>query len=298
MSGRIAGACLALLAATASAAAPAPTRIQVNGVELHYVSAGSGDAVILLHAEQSDYRAWEPHMRELARSFHVVAYSRRYNFPNRNPEVARDHSAIVEAADLAALIKALRLKRVRLVGDSMGAAVALTLAIENPRMVHSLVLAEPPIFAWAREFPDGGALYFDFTRRAIEPARTAFAAGDDAGAMRLVVDGWATPGRFDRLSPQARLAVMQNASYFRVMSRSDHANPDIPREALRRLRIPVLVVTGEKTIEIHRRIDEKLARLIPRARSATIPNAGHESSRDNPLAFTEVVQNFFETNGR
>ena len=52
---------------------------------------------------------------------------------------------LVEAADLAALIKALKLKHVNLVGTSMGAATALTMAVEYPKLVRSLVLAEPPL---------------------------------------------------------------------------------------------------------------------------------------------------------
>lgn len=289
---------LALLAVVADAAPPEPTKILVNGVELHYISAGNGEPLILLHGEQGDYRSWEPQIAALSRDYHVISYSRRYNFPNRNPETATDHSALVEAADLAALIKALRLKRVNLVGTSMGAATALTLAIEHPGMVRRLVIAEPPILAWAKRFPEGDKLYVDFKQRIEDPAREAFAAGDDAGAMRFFVDGFASPGRFDKLSPEARLGVMQNAGFFRMVTRSKEPYPDITRQQLRSLRIPVLVITGEKTTEIHRRIDEELSRLIPRARSAMIPSAGHGSPRENPGAFTEVVENFLETSGR
>ena len=291
-------ACLALLLGPhAAAALPAPTKIIVNGIELHYISAGSGQPVILLHGGQGDYRAWEPQMNELARYYHVISYSRRYNFPNQNPQTADDHSAIVEAADLAALIKALRLKRVNLIGTSMGAATALTLAVEHARLVRTLVIAEPPILALARDFPDGGALYRDFFARIQDPARAAFDAGDAVGAMRFFVDGFAKPGRFDGLTADARLAIMQNAEFFRMMTRSRNPYPDLSRQKLRALRMPVLVITGEKTIEIHRRIDEELSRLIPRARSATIPNAGHGSPRENPGAFIEVVENFLETSG-
>ena len=97
------------------------------------------------------------------------------------------------------------------------------------------------------------------------PASAAFAAGDDEGAMRFFVDGFATPGRFDALPPEARLGVMQNAGFFKMMARSQDPYPDIPRASLRRLSMPVLVITGEKTIAIHRRIDEELSRLILRA---------------------------------
>lgn len=288
---------LVLIAVTARAASPEPTKIIVNGIELHYISAGHGEPVILLHGGQGDYRSWEPQMAALSRQYHVVSYSRRYNYPNNNPQTATNHSAIVEAADLAALLKALRLKRVNLVGTSMGAATALTLVIDHPNMVRSLVLAEPPILEWAKKFDDG-RLYEDFMQRIQNPAREAFAAGNDEAAMRFFVDGFASPGRFDKLPPEAKLGVRQNAAFFKMMTRSSNPYPDIARYDLQRLRLPVLVITGEKTVEIHRRINQELARLIPRARSAAIPNAGHGSPRENPQAFTEVVENFLETSGK
>src|SRR6188768_1915864 len=207
---------LALLAAAAIAAPPEPTKIIVNGVELHYISAGAGEPVILLHGGQGDYRSWEPQMAALSRYYRVVSYSRRYNFPNQNPHNATNHSAIVEAEDLAALIKALRLKRANLVGTSMGASTALTLAIKHPGMVRSLVLAEPPLLSWAKHFNDG-ALYEDFMRRIEDPAREAFAAGNDEAAMRYFVDGFTKVGSFDNLSPEVRLGVMQNAGSFRMI---------------------------------------------------------------------------------
>jgi pimeloyl-ACP methyl ester carboxylesterase len=283
------------MAATAHAAPPAPTEIHVNGVELHYISAGAGEPVILLHGGLGDYRSWEPQMAELARYYRVISYSRRYNFPNRNPQTATDHSAKTEAADLKALIKVLRLKRVNLVGTSIGAATALTFAIDNPRMVRRLIIAEPPVLTLAKRLPEGDALYQDFMKRIQDPARAAFAAGDDEGAMRFFVDGFATPGRFDALPPDARLGVMQNAGFFKMLARSQDPYPDIPIASLRRLRMPVLIITGEKTIAIHQRIDAELSRLIPRARSAMIPAAGHGSPRENPRAFTEVVDNFLST---
>ena len=116
--------------------------------------------------------------------------------------------------------------------------------------------------------------------------------------MRFFVDGFAMPGRFDKLSPEARLGVMQNAGFFRMMTRSENPYPDLRQAGPVDLRIPVLVITGEKTVEIHRRIDEELSQAIPRARSATIPAAGHGSPSENPGAFTEVVENFLETSGK
>jgi non-heme chloroperoxidase len=294
--GALTTAALSLLAAVANAAPAEPTKIVVNGVELHYISAGAGEPLILLHGGQGDYRSWDPQIAELSRFYRVISYSRRYNFPNHNPQTVTDFSVNTEAADLAGFIRALRLKKVNLVGTSMGAATALALAVEHPGMVRSLVLAEPPVLAWAKHFEDG-ALYDEFMRRIQDPASEAFAAGNDEAAMRFFVDGFAAAGRFDSLSHEARLGVMQNATFFRMMSTSRNPYPEMSPGKLRGLRMPVLVITGERTTEIHRRIDQELTRMIPRARSATIPAAGHGSPRENPGAFTEVVENFLETNG-
>ena len=294
----IAIALVGLSVAVAHAASPEPTRIVVNGVELHYIVAGTGTPLILLHGGQGDFRSWEPQIAEFSRYYHVISYSRRFNYPNQNPQTATDFSVNTEAADLAAFLKALRLKRVNLVGTSMGAATALALAVEHPRMVRSLVIAEPPLLGWARHFPDGPRLYDDFMSRIQNPAREAFAAGNDEAAMRFFVDGFAAPGRFDKLPADVRLGVMQNAGFFRMLTRSANPYPEFDSRALGSLEMPVLVITGEKTIEIHRRIDEELSKRIPRARSATIPSAGHGSPRENPVVFTEVVENFLETNGK
>ncbi len=60
-----------------------------------------------------------------------------------------------------------------------------------------------------------------------------------------------------------------------------------------RLHIPVLNITGENTINLHRLVNEELARLLPKAEQAIIPKAGHGSPRENPQAFNEAVLKIF-----
>jgi alpha/beta hydrolase fold len=91
----------------------------VNGVELHYLERGSGIPVILIHGGLGDYREWNSQIERISNHYRVIAYSRRYNFPNNNAVILPDHSAIVEARDLAALLDALKVERVHIVGYSM-----------------------------------------------------------------------------------------------------------------------------------------------------------------------------------
>lgn len=270
-----------------------PTRIRVHGIDLHYIEKGQGEPLILLHGGQGDYRSWEPQMIALATQFRVISYSRRYHYPNNNPLTAKYHSAYTESDDLAALIRKLRLGRVHLIGTSIGAFTALALAVKHPEMVRSLVLAEPPIHQWMKNSPSGAAAYQEFMTTIWQPAAEAFKRGDDEGAMRILVDGFAGAGRFDKLPSEARAAAMQNSRFFKASTSSSDPFPNLSKDRVRRLRVPVLIVTGENTITLHKLVNEELARLLPKAAQAIIPNAGHGSPRENPQAFNQALLKFF-----
>src|SRR6266536_5482802 len=225
-----------------------PTKIRANGVELHYIEQGQGEAIVLLHGGQGDYRSWELLMKVLSPQYRVISYSRRYNYPNNNPLTAKYHSAYTEADDLAAFIRKLGLGRVHLIGTSIGAFTALVLAVKHPEMVRSLVLAEPPVHEWVRDSPNGAAVYSEFMTTIMEPARAAFKAGDDKGAMRIFVDGFiGTPG-FDNLPPERVAAVIQNSLFFKANTLSSDSFKNLSKDKVKRLRIPILIVTGENTI--------------------------------------------------
>ena len=281
-----------LVALVAVASQPAPIRLDVNGVTLHYVERGAGDPLILLHGGQGDYRAWEEHLPVLAPFFRTIAYSRRHHYPNNNP-IPPEHSARVDAQDLAAFVSARKLGPVHLVGTSYGALTALIFALEHPTQVRSLVLAEPPVIEWVNQLPDGKALYAHFMNNVHRPAGRAFAAGKDHDALRLLIDEFDGPGSFDRLPPERRQVVLQNANFFRAVTASSEPFPNLDRDAVRRLPVPMLVVRGEHTDAMHRLIAEHLASLKG-GTVTVIPRAGHGSPRQNPVAFTEAVLRFLK----
>jgi pimeloyl-ACP methyl ester carboxylesterase len=275
-----------------------PIKINVRGIELHYIEQGQGEPLILLHGGQGDYRSWEPQMKVLSPQYRVISYSRRYHYPNNNPLTTTYHSAYTEADDLAAFIRKLGLGRVHLIGTSIGAFTALALAVKHPEMVRSLVLAEPPVHEWVRDSPSGEAAYNDFMTTIWGPVTKAFKAGDDEGAMKIMVDGVMGNGGFDNLSPEGRARAMQNSRFFKANSLSSDPFPNLSKEKVRRLRIPTLIITGENTVKIHKLVNEELARLLPKAEQAIIPKAGHGSPRENPQAFNEAVLKFLTRLGK
>jgi pimeloyl-ACP methyl ester carboxylesterase len=287
---------LAMLGASCSGSASdrreAPTRVVVNGVELHYIERGEGAPVVLLHGGQGDYRAWQPQMLVLAPRYRVISYGRRYHYPNNNPLTATNHSALVDADDLAGLIAALGLGPVHLVGTSYGAFTALAFAIAHPEMVRSLVLAEPPVHQWVTGEPRGAALYQEFMSTVHEPAGRAFANGDTEAAMRILTDAFDGPGAFKRLPPENRAAILSNARFFQALTSSSDPYPNLSKSEASRLGMPVLIVRGEQTDALHKLVTEEVGRVLPQAQRVTIPWAGHGSPRQNPDSFNYAMLEF------
>jgi pimeloyl-ACP methyl ester carboxylesterase len=289
----ILGSAFLLIAASQACGQSAPPiKVHVNGIELHYIEQGQGEPVILLHGGIGDYGSWGPQMGPFSERYRVISYSRRYSYPNMNPVVVPDDSALVDADDLAALIRKLKLGRVHLVGASAGAFAALALAIKHPEMVRSLVLAEPPVHQWVRDLPGGEAVFQEFLTTISNPAADAFKNADTERAMRLFVDGMSGPGSWDKLAPERAAVVMRNAPAMQALLLSSDPFPNLSKDGARRLKIPTLVVTSEHAIKIRRLVDEEIVRVLPLAEAVTIPNAGHSSARDNPAAFNQGVLKF------
>ncbi len=85
---------------------PAVDRATIDGgVELAYAHHGAGEPVVLVHGSLTDHRYWtrSRQLHLLGERYRAIAYSRRYNYPNRNAPTG-DHSPMVEADDLAGLI--------------------------------------------------------------------------------------------------------------------------------------------------------------------------------------------------
>ena len=268
------------------------TRVFVNDVELHYIEQGTGEPVVLLHGGQGDYRSWQPQVDALSSRYRVLSYSRRYHYPNDNPMTPTDHSALIDAEDLAALIAELDLGRVHLVGTSYGAFTALAYAVAHPESVRSMALAEPPVLQWVTDSSRGAALYDEFMSNVLRPARAAFIRGDDEAAMRLFIDAFDGEGAFDALSGERQTGVMSNSRFFKSSALSADPFPNLSKDVVHQLLMPVLVIAGERTDDLHRMVCDELSRVLPTPERVTIPNAGHGSPRQNPSAFTTAVMSF------
>jgi non-heme chloroperoxidase len=266
-------------------------KVRVNGVELHYLDKGSGIPVVLIHGGLGDYREWNPQMERISSHYRVIAYSRRYNYPNNNAEIP-DHSAIVEARDLAALLDALKLERVHIVGYSYGALTALFFATEHPKRVRSLTMAEPPILGWLSEISGGQTELDKFIQTMWKPAGEAFRRDDPEAALRITCDYFSGIGSYDQLPTGFRQSLMDNIREWKALTTSRDAFPMLSRDAVVSLKLPILLITGEKTLAPLRMINDALNHLLRNAKQVTVPGATHDMWLEDPGRCGQATVNF------
>jgi pimeloyl-ACP methyl ester carboxylesterase len=124
----------------ASAQAPQSRFAEVNGVKLHYLVAGSGDPIILVHGYAETSHMWLPLIKELQKDHLVIAPDLRGFGDSSMPE--SNYTKAVMAQDIHALATSLKLGHVKIVGHDIGLMVAYAYAAQYPSEVDRVALMD------------------------------------------------------------------------------------------------------------------------------------------------------------
>jgi pimeloyl-ACP methyl ester carboxylesterase len=265
--------------------APATDRyLAVDGARLRYRDEGSGPAVLLVHGWALDLAMWDALALALREEFRVVRLDRRgFGLSSGFPGLERD------IADLEALRRHLALPQVALLGMSQGARAVLRLAMSADSTVSCLVLDGPPDVERAPTCDERGtdgdvplAHYRVLARsRGVDAVRGEWAAHP---LMRLRT-----------AEPNARRLL--NAMLRRYPG-TDLLQGTAPAAAVpdgvrpESIAAPALVITGEHDLAPRVKAADLLARRLPDAQRAVIPEAGHLAALDNPIAYHHLVRSF------
>lgn len=273
---------------------PKPVELP-TGATLNYIRDGAGDPLVFIHGAMGDYRSWRPQWTHFTTRFDCISYSRRYSFPNPNELTTHDHNALVDAADLEALLDALSLDSAILVGSSYGGFTALAMAARAPERVKAVVSVEAPMMRYAALTEEGTLISEAFLESAARPARAAFIRGDDVEGVRLLTGG--ISGRAPEAIPAAVLdRRMTNVRAARSLALSDDEFPWIEPERLAALQMPILLMSGAETAPVHAAIFRNLCTAMPQAKVRIIPRSGHSVSQEQAEQFNSEVMAFLAEN--
>lgn len=140
---KLLGVCLLTLGlATSQAQAEAPKSqfAEANGVRLHYLIAGKGDPVILLHGYTESSHMWLPLIDKLSKDHLVIAPDLRGFGQSGLPQ--GPYTKSVMAQDVHALVTSLGIKSAKVVGHDIGLMVAYAYAAQYPKEVSKIALMD------------------------------------------------------------------------------------------------------------------------------------------------------------
>ena len=260
----------------------------VNGVELEYSVSGRGEPVLFISPVLAD--GFLPLLTEpaLAHRYQLITYHKRGWLGSTHtpgPVSVGDH-----AADAAALLRYIGVRRAHVVGHSSGAAVAAQLAILQPDIVHTLALLELSLLS-----VPGAEVFLQHAG----PAFAAYAAGDHENALARFMsavsglDWEACRTLLDQRIPSAVVDALRDVdTFFEVELPALGAWQFGPVEA-NRLTQPVLSVVGSNTEPLWIEIAMLLRKWLPRVDECVIDGAGHLLQLQRPGHVANGLADFF-----
>lgn len=254
--------------------------VDAAGVRLHAQVSGARPGVVFLHGFAGDLHTWDTLWPALGEDLPALRYDLRgYGLSAGEQEPPFSH-----ADDLLALLDALALDRVDLVGVSMGGAIATNFAIDHPRRVRRLVLISPGLVAWEWS-GDWQALW----QPIVEQAR----AGHMDAARHL---WWRHPLFATTRDSDAAPALFESIMRFAgAQWLGDGQRPALPEvERLHRLGARTLLLTGERDMADFRLIADLIEASVDDVRRVDMPGRGHLLHLEAPAACARHILDFLD----
>lgn len=262
----------------------------VNGIRLFHEFVGeAGPPLALVHGSWGDHHGWDQVVPLLASSHRALIYDRRGHGQSERPST--QGSVAEDVADLAALIEALEIGPAHVIGGSLGATIALRLAIGRPELVQSVAAHEPPLLDIVRDDPVHGPLTREIKGRIVLVA-SHLTAGEIEAGTRLFVETVAFgPGAWEQIPREMRQGAMDHAPTFLDETR-DPELFDIDLDALAKVGCPVLLTRSRQSPPWCAPVVARLAAAMPDAETHVFPDAAHDPMRSHPAAYAAVISRF------
>ena len=272
-------AALLLAAAAVPDPAPAPSSgfVRVAEPVIYYEAAGSGAPVVLIHGGQMDRRMWDPQFEAWSKKYRVVRYDVRGYGRSATPTLPYS-----DVDDLLAVLDSLGIAKAHLVGLSLGGRIAIDFTLVHPDRVASLVAVA------------AGMSGFEFSAGTWpQQLHAAQESGGEAAAELWLKDPYMVPAmEHPDLAPRIRQLVLDNGREW--LSNPLLAKRLTPPAAKRlaEIRVPTLVVIGDRDVPDMQKVADQLATEVKGARKVVVPGAGHIVNLEKPAEFDRAVLGF------
>lgn len=188
-------------------------------------------------------------MDTFAKNHRVIAYSRRFAYPNKQRINDSAYLTVIShSKDLSEFLKVLKLGTVHLVGHSFGASTALLTTIDHPELVRSLTLGEPFFPSLMQNIPGGDTILNSFITKAFILVTEAFKNNDNEKAANALITGVMGDSLyFSRIPQKDRENMMINTPELKGIMFSKNIFPPVPCDDLKKIKAPVLLLKDNKS---------------------------------------------------
>jgi pimeloyl-ACP methyl ester carboxylesterase len=272
----------------------------VDGVRLHYVEAGEGPLVVLLHGFPEFWWSWRNQIPALVDAgYRVIAPDQRGYARSDKPGDWREYRIERLAADVAGLIEAAGEERAAVVGHDWGAAVAWMVATLHPERVERLAILNVPhpetMEKTLRSSPKQllHSWYMFFFQVPWLPERLL-----GWGGRRALASAYrdARPGAFDEGDLDRYVEALSGPEGFRGPINWYRAalrrTPGAMRRLFRPIAAPVLVIWGEQDRFLTASMADPDPDLVPDVRVVRLPTASHWVQHDEPDRVNALLTEF------
>jgi 3-oxoadipate enol-lactonase len=253
--------------------------VTLGKLSLHYLDAGAGPAVLLLHAFPLHKEMWTPQLGALASRYRVIAPDARGMGLSRPfPEAL---TMELYADDAAAVLDHVGIDKVIVGGLSMGGYAALAFWKRHRARVGGLILADTRATADTEE---------------AKAARESFAVTALNNGIEWVIGEMITklqrPQPLPAVDTELRRLIGDNLAMGAAAAQRGMARRADFTAELGKIAVPTLVIVGEDDALTPPAHAEALARAIPGAKLVKIPKAGHIANLEDPAAFNIALLDF------
>ena len=262
---------------------------RVGDLDIAWDVAGPADgaAVLMINGLGAARQSWAVQVEALSQTYRVYTFDNRDVGETGAGEHPAPYAMTMFAKDSAALIEALEIGPVHVIGASMGGAIAQELMLLRPDLVRSAQI----VCSWARSDRWLAELFGQWKSMFREMGPLAWARNSWL---------WVFTHRWYRDPHHLETLVRDAATYPHPQSaemfdrQSDAAIAFDARDRLGAVDVPVHVIVGAEDIFTPIRLSEEIAAAIPGARLTVLPDAGHGMFWETPVAFNTALIGFLD----
>ncbi len=260
-----------------------------NGVKIHFVTAGEGPLLVLIHGFPDYWYTWREQIPALTEHFKVVAIDQRGYNKSDQPEGVDNYKISKLVGDVAAVVKHFGEEQAVIVGHDWGGMVAWSCAMSMPQMVDRLIILNLP-------HPTG--LQRELANNPDQQKASEYARNfqKEAAAAALTAEGLTFWVKDKQARPQY-VEAFQRSSFEGMLNYYKANYPrepyEVPTGSLPKVKCPVLMIHGlDDTALLPGALNDTWQWVEKDLTLVTVPGAGHFVQQDAPELVTKTMVNW------